>query len=217
MLTPGSYYDLHVTFGTTGSKLIQTFGTMDTIIELYSSSGTLLISSSQTDDEGYQANAFLRYYTKADSQYIIRVRFYNPNLSGSTKLSITPATGARISGANTIECYDDIKTVKNYSGYTWTTYSELNYTRVLTFTAPTSGEYTFEITSEFDTYLYVIDPRSSSSLIRYTDYDDDSGEGLNAKLTRTLDAGVPYLVIYSGYNIENENHTGTLVLKISKN
>lgn len=59
-LTPGSYYDLHVTFGTTGSKLIQTFGTMDTIIELYSSSGTLLVSSSQTDDEGYQANYPLR-------------------------------------------------------------------------------------------------------------------------------------------------------------
>lgn len=204
-------------YGTTGSKLIQTFGTKDTTIELYSASGTLLVSSDETDDEGFRLNAFVRYYTYADTQYIIRVRLWNENSFGTTKIAITPAMGARVSDADTIECYEDIRTFDERTALSWSSYSQLNYTRVITFIAPQTGSYIFEITSEFDTYLYVIDPRSTDSLVRYTDFDDDSGEGLNAKLTRTLEAGIPYLIIYSGYNIENENHTGDLILKITAN
>lgn len=216
-LTPGSYYDLYVTFGTTGSKLIQTFGTKDTTIELYSASGTLLVDSSETDDDGYSLNAFVRYYTYADTQYIIRVRMWDASNYGTTKIAITPAMGARVSDADTIECYEDIRTFDERTSLTWLSYSQLNYTRVITFEVVETGSYTFEITSEFDTYLYVIDPRSPNELIRYTDFDDDSGEGLNSKLTRTLESGIPYLIIYSGYNIENENHTGDITLTITGN
>lgn len=86
----------------------------------------------------------------------------------------------------------------------------------LTFTAPSSGEYTFEITSDFDTYLYVIDPTSSTTITINTNYNDDSGEGLNSKLTTSLKTDIPYLVIYSGYNLSNSSHTGNLTLKITK-
>lgn len=69
----------------------------------------------------------------------------------------------------------------------------------------------------FDTYLYVIDPRSTEFIVSGTDYNDDAGESLNAMLSRQLETNVPYFVIYSGYNLSNDNHTGDLTLDISRN
>ena len=85
------------------------------------------------------------------------------------------------------------------------------------YTPPSTGNYTLEITSEFDTYMYVIDPRSTTAIKSGTNYDDDSGEGLNPNMTVKLEKGIPYMIVYSGYNLSSSSATGTLVLKISKN
>ena len=77
---------------------------------------------------------------------------------------------------------------------------DANSTKVVRYTPPTSGSYTFETTGDYDTYLYVIDPRSHEKLVANEDYNDDGGEGTNALLTIDLDANVPYLVIISPYN-----------------
>ncbi len=215
-LTPNSYYDFYVTFGVTGQKLVQTFGTKDTVIELYSSSGELLVSASQTDDAGYSFNSFFSYYTYAETQYIIRVRFSNVSDCGTTKLVLLPATGSRGAGVSTISSYDDILSITGTTSFVWNSYSQLNLTRVITFTAPESGEYTFEIDSDFDTQVYVIDPRSSDVLVDSVDYDNDSGDDFNAKLTKTLTPDIPYLIIFSGYNICSEDNTGYLTLNIYK-
>ena len=55
--------------------------------------------------------------------------------------------------------------------------------------------------SQFDNYLYVLDPRSSDSIVYGLDHSDDDGVDLNASITRELDKGVPYLIIYSHYNL----------------
>ena len=62
--------------------------------------------------------------------------------------------------------------------------------------------------------MYVIDPRSADPLVQGTDYDDDNPYGHDPIITRELSAGIPYLVIYSGYDITSESHVGDLTLRI---
>lgn len=212
-LDKGGYCDYTVTFSKNGTKLIQTFGTKDTKIELYSSSGTLLASD---DDDGYSLNSLISYYCSTNVEYKIRVKFYSSSVYGETKLAITPAYGARKTDISSITKYEDIYAVEGYTGFTWNTYAQPNYTRVITFKAPSSGNYKFEIESEFDTYVYVIDPRSSSVIVYNVNYNDDSGEGMNPLLTTYLDANVPYLIIYSAYNPGSLAETTDLTLHITK-
>ena len=63
-----------------------------------------------------------------------------------------------------------------------------------------TGDYTISLESQFDNYLYVIDPGLHRILINGTDFDDDSGEGLNAKINRRLIAERTYLIIYSQFD-----------------
>ena len=73
-------------------------------------------------------------------------------------------------------------------------------TTVVRFTPPTSGSYTIQTAGDYDTYLYIIDPRSHEILIANSNYNDDSGENRNALLTIELDANIPYLIIISPFN-----------------
>lgn len=213
-LGAGECAEFTVTFPSSGSKLFQTFGTKDTKIELYSSSGNLLESD---DDDGYRLNALLRYYVTKDVEYTIRVYFYSSSNAGDTKLTITPAFGALNSDVDVLETYENIYSVTSYTGFTWLTFAQPNYTRVITFTPPSSGSYTFTIESEFDTYIYVIDPRSSELVKFNVNYNDDGGEGMNPLLTTALEANVPYLIIYSAYNPNSLTETQSLTVQISKN
>lgn len=219
-LAAGQYYEITVTFDTAGSKIIQTFGALDTVIELYSSNGTLLKGISDTDDNGYGRNAFLRYHTSANTTYKIRVRFYSSNTNGTTKLAIAPAYMVKNSAADSITTYDDIYNINTYTGFTLYDYGTQYYTHMVTYTPPSSGSYTISLESEFDNYLYVFDPRSSELMKPGIDYNDDSN-GHNASITRDLEAGVPYLIITCQYDpssaFENLDEGDDLILRISKN
>ena len=75
--------------------------------------------------------------------------------------------------------------------------------------------------SLFDSYLYVIDPRSSDP-IPYGDYDDDEVDtGGDASVTKYLEQGVSYLLIVSRFDNSRDFadlDTGDDVLvKIHKN
>ena len=159
----------------------------------------------------------LAYYCSANTEYVVRVKFWSSSVYGNTKLAITPAFGARKTDISSITQYEDIYAVEGYTGFTWNTYAQPNYTRVITFKAPSSGNYTFEIESEFDTYVYVIDPRSSSAIVYNVNYNDDSGEDMNPLLTTYLTADVPYLIIYSAFNPSSLSETTDLTLHITKN
>ena len=91
---------------------------------------------------------------------------------------------------------------------------------MVTYTPPSSGTYTISLESEFDNYLYVIDPRSSELIKLEIDYNDDFN-GSNASITRNLEAGIPYLIITCQYNpssaFENLDKGDDLILRISKN
>ena len=210
----GEYVDYKVTFGTDGTKLIQTFGNLDTKLELYSNDGTLLSSD---DDDGYGVNALIRYYVYANTEYTVRIKFYNSSVSGDTKLTITPAFRAINETSTNIDSYEDIYAVIGVTSYAWATFAQKNYTRVITFAPASSGNYTFTIESDYDTYMYVIDPRSNNILRKGINYDDDSGEGMNPLLNIILDANVPYLIIYSTYNPNSLTDNVNMTLTITKN
>lgn len=217
-LERGEYKDYTITFSNAGYKTIQTFGGIDVKLELYSASGTLLASD---DDDGYSLNSLLRFYASANTQYKIRVKYYSSTVSGITRLAITPAQGPLNTGLTTLEKYEDIFRIYDWENYTWYSYAQQNYTRFVTFVPPTSGNYTVELESVFDNYVYLIDPRSNALLVYDVDYNDDGGEGLNAKLSMYLNADNPYLIIYSAYNpsaaFDNYDEGDDLAVKISKN
>ena len=70
---------------------------------------------------------------------------------------------------------------------------------MLTFTPTRTGTYTITLTSEFDNYLYVIDPRSANTIAQNEDYNNDS-DGTNAKVTKTLISGMRYYIVFSEFN-----------------
>ena len=80
------------------------------------------------------------------------------------------------------------------------TYAYVNYARMITFTPSQSGYYDIETTGNINSFIYVIDPGSNVALVANQDYNNNSGTALNARLIKYLDAGVPYLIVYSAAN-----------------
>ncbi len=210
-LDKGGIYTYTVKFATSGYKLIQTLGSMDTKIEICSSTGTVLSSD---DDSGYGTNALKHFYFSSGTTYQIKVKFYSTSSTGTTKLAITPANGNFTTSA--LSNYEGIYSITGKTSYSSVITTTANTTKVMTFTPPSSGSYTFEIQSGNDMYIYVIDPRSSA-LLTGTSYNDDSGINLNPLLTKTLTAGVPYLIICTPFNPSSLTSTIGFALKINKN
>ena len=212
-LQPGQYIDYYVTFKRSGTRTVQTFGMKDTLLELYSADGTLLLGEMDTDDNGYESNAFFKYYFQANTVYKIRVMFYSSEDAGTVKMGIIPVTS--------FETYYDISNRKdNTTGVTgsFTRY----YARAFTFEYTETNTYTFTLTSEADAYLYIIDPRSTkptgdawlSLPTEDSIYNDDYEDGSDSRITKYFDANVPYLVIITTYDPSLETSVGTFNLDI---
>lgn len=182
-----TYQDYYVTFKTAGNKLFQTFGSGDAKLYLYDSEYNQL---AYNDDSGYSRNSLLSYTVKANTPYILRTQFYISSTAGTIKIGITAADTS----------YSSYENIQKSGTYSALSHLSLNTTKVLTYTPTTSGTYRFDLNSTYDNFLYVIDPRSSSAIVSNVDYNDDGGTGLNAQLTRTLDANITYFIICSKYN-----------------
>lgn len=143
----------------------------------------------------------------ANTEYVVRVKFYSSSTSGITKLSIIPTY--------TYATYKDIYSLTDYTmGLTWSFVQ--NNVKVMTYKYSVTQDLTMNVTSEVDTYLYIIDPRSTE-LIKAAStstvgddnlYNDDYGGTRNSKITKTFDANVPYLVIVSAYNPSSSTSVG---------
>lgn len=194
---PNSVATLNVTFDQAGYKVLQTFGTSDVYMSLYSSDGSTLLASN--DDDGYEMNAWIYQYFSASTVYVIKIRSYSQNKSAITKLTITPSHNFIDKSYTSLSSYNSIWHIANTNNYYLTAYGEQYYSEMLTFTPTSTGTYTIALTSEFDNYLYVIDPRTTSPIAQNEDYNDDS-DGTNAKITKTLISGVRYYIVFSEFN-----------------
>lgn len=189
------YKDYYVTFTKEGYKLFQTFGSNDTVMYLYDDEYNLL---KHNDDAGDGRNALFSYNVEASKVYILRVKFYSSTLNGEIKLGITPSVSA-----SSTATYEDIW---NYTGtnapYAFAT-SQYT-TTVMTFTPTESGTYRFDLTyvgeTQVDTYLYLIDPTSTSACL----YNDDGGGNLQSRITASLTADRTYFLIASPYHLTNQ-------------
>lgn len=203
--------DFYVTFTTSGSKMVQTVGTADTCLRIFDDETGELVK--YDNDSGYSTNAFIRVDLEANKRYRIRVIMYNSEHSGNTKLIISNTKYMIQSGATSIEQFENImeKTGTSFSQAT----SIIQYhVKAIVFKPTVNGTYTIKTTGEVDTYLYVIDPRSSL-LLSPSDQNDDS-DATNAAVTKQLESNVPYLILYSSFNPGNEHLTGNIYLKATK-
>ncbi|MBO5944083.1 MAG: hypothetical protein J6Q50_02150 [Clostridia bacterium] len=198
--------EFNITFSAEGSKVFQTFGNKDTYLYLYDSKGNLLASN---DDSGYEHNAFIKYYCYANTQYVLKVEFLFFSESGELKLAITPSFGALKSDSTNLNTYEDIFNTTS-SNYTFHTFSQSGYVRLFTYTPSQTGYYTVETEGDIDTYIYLIDPRSTYYVVNGEGYDDDSGEIFNASIYRELADNIPYLIIYSRYVLTGEDSNFSL-------
>jgi hypothetical protein len=186
-----------VKFTAAGNKVIQTFGSKDTKLYLYDEDMNLL---QQDDDDGYSQNSLVSYNFSADTTYIIRVKFYFKEAYGMIRLAIVPT-------------YHHDNYESAYGPYKLGTvsWSLLNdEVALFRYKFETTGEVTFNMSSSTnpDTYIYIIDPTSTSLVKKYTGdnsstanlYDDDSGDGLQAQLIKSVRGNKDYLVLISFYN-----------------
>lgn len=116
-LGKGDIKDFSITYENGGMKVFQTFGNKDTILELYDSQGSLLLSN---DDSGYKSNALISYEFTANITYILRVKFYSSKELGDIKIVGT--------AANTVNNYDNIYSLNTAPSGELYTFSSVNKT-----------------------------------------------------------------------------------------
>lgn len=215
VIAPGTKWRMNLNFPYSGYKAIQTFGTKDTKLHLYQADGTTLIKTN--DDAGYGYNAFICLNAAANTNYVLDIEFYDSEESGETKISITPFYGFLADGITSCDSYESFVNINTYHNFTWTSYMVGHSSNIITWSPPANGNYTISLESDFDNYLYVIDPTSSSLAIRNVDYNDDS-DGTNAALTNDYVTSKNYFVVYSQYNPSNTiSGSNTIVTRFAIN
>lgn len=207
----------YFTFGVSGTRIFQTFGPLDTFLMVYDERGEYL---NNDDESGYDHNAYLKFDVVAGKKYRIVVSLYNEEDSGNIRFSVTPALGAQRHDATEFETYDDIWELGNVTNYRFYVFLAKYYSLMVRCRPATTAFYQIETESEFDAYLYVIDPRSAS-LITFLDYNDDGVENNgDAKVTKYLEEGVSYLIILARFDNAAEftdyDKGDDIVLKVNK-
>lgn len=212
---PVKVYKIYFAHG--GRKLIQTFS--NSILALVSfkminaTTGEIITSNST----GFHTNAFMHQFFEPGNYYLQFANF------STVKFVITQTTNdyySAIGNTNKVQwqSYSTIKPLRmdlaRYHNFEMRHYQNI----VATFTPTTTRSYSFTLSSSFDSYLYVLDPRKTSSMTYGQEYDDDSAGNLNAKLVTTLNANITYLVIVAQYNpsdaFPNGNSMNTVTIDL---
>lgn len=185
----------NVTFKRDGWKVLQTFGLVDTVLYLYDENGSLI---KRDDDSGSGTNSYILLNASKNKKYKLVLKYLNDTKFGATRLVITNSFYDKDSNAESMDKYENIYSITN-ENFIWYSYVGEHHSHLLRIIPPMRGRFQIDAISEFDNYLYIIDPRSGFST-RNEDKNDDGGDGRNARITKDLNSGTNYLVIYSQYN-----------------
>lgn len=212
-LGQGEYYDFRIYFKYGGEYNIQTFGINDTYLSLYNENDLELASN---DDSGYNRNALINYTIQEDATYIVRLKFYNSSTSGVIKLVINRTSDNITSNDDII--YTNSRDFKFYNNVAMGgscfqfIYKPLE-----------NRKYLIETQGSFNSFIYLLDPRSTLSSQEYTAYSEDNSAclhnnngsgGRNAKIERRLAKDIPYIIIYSTNT--KTAASGSIALKINE-
>lgn len=202
-LGKGDSKDFSITYEVGGMKVFQTFGNKDTILELYDSQGSLLLSN---DDSGYKSNALISYDFLANTTYILRVKFYSTKELGDIKIVGT--------ATNTVNNYEKIYSLNTAPSGELYTFSSVNKTSLYVYTPTSRNTYTLKLDGQVDgnmtaMYLYLIDPRSTVTIVSelYADSTySPSQYSFNppATIVKELAKDIPYLIIVSKSNMSSQ-------------
>jgi len=193
-LDSNEYAEYIIQFANEGRKIIQTFGPSDKKIELFTTGGSPLNNPYQDDDKGYGLNGFSIHDCYSNEILKIKVHFYSSSESGFIKLVITNSSGVTDSTSG-IQRFTDITEIVHDNFYLGTWCNQYKST-MLRYRPSASGTVQITLSSVFDNYLYLIDPTSNSLNQQSIDFDDDSGNGANASITRFLSSSHDYLIVY---------------------
>ena len=219
-IAPGTQWTYNLTFSTSGTKLIQTFGTADVKMSLYDSDGTTLIEND--DDDGYGLNALIYRYFEKNKRYVLKISMFSSSGGGQTRLSISPIYGAQADGKTDMKCFENFVNINTYPTFTWGSYLATHYSKMVTWTVPEDGKYKISLSSAYDNYLYVVDPTSSDFNTYNVNCNDDTNgsNDRNASIQGTYSKGKTYAIYYCQYNPSNEIGASSveddITLKIEK-
>jgi hypothetical protein len=200
-LGKGEKASFNITFSQSGEKVFQTLGNKDTYMSLYSSNGDFITSN---DDGGYRLNSFVHRYLAAGT-YKVQIRLYSSESFGVSSLIVNQSFYNTSDSSSSLSSFDDIYLI-NSDNFSLLSYVTQYHSFLTAFKPLTSGSFTTETHSVFDSYLYLLDPRNPFEWEKGREYDDDSGDDLNSKITRDLSSDVTYLTIYSEFNPATAPH-----------
>ncbi|MBR6768622.1 MAG: hypothetical protein IKM34_03950 [Clostridia bacterium] len=197
----GEYIDYHVTFATGGNKLIQTFGLKNTYLEIYD--GTTNAKLAEDNNSGVGLNAFISHSFTANKPYRIRLMYTTQPVSGETKFVIIPSTA--------YSTYANIPAYTNSTSDISGTYTQYQ-SNLISCKFTTEQTLTVHLQSNVDSYLYIINPRSTNPITQANNnspdttkdaeglYNDDYNGIYSSQITKTMLANKDYLIIACKYS-----------------
>ena len=176
---------------TTGNYILQTEGSGDTIISIYDEDGNFLILD---DDSGVGRNASVKMRFVADRVYYAKVSSYQNALIPNYTLSLTEAgtsAGDAYESDNTISAAKGIIAGETQS-HSIHVAGDVDWVK---FRPIQSGTYQIQTSGDADMKLYLYS--ASGTLITS---DDDSGVGVNARISINFNANTDYYIKASAYS-----------------
>lgn len=176
---------------TTGNYILQTEGSGDTIISVYDEDGNFLVLD---DDSGVGRNASVKMRFEANKEYYAEVSSYQDALIPNYTLSLTEA------GTSAGDAYESDNTYSTAKGiiagetqaHSIHAAGDVDWVK---FRPIQSGTYQIQTSGDADMKLYLYS--ASGTLITS---DDDSGVGVNARISTNFNANTDYYIKASAYS-----------------
>ena len=213
-LAPGQSIAYTITSSRGGEVVFQTAGTEGTRLYLFNDSNALLAQSEYRSGyiaHGYYYNGFIRYSLQPNVPYKLRVVGSSSVTLSDTKLIVCRplAFTQNWDPYNTAVSLENIVSDNFYYGL-WCERYKLS---LFNYTPSTSGRHSIQLSSGFDSYLYVIDSYTGQMW-----QDDDSAGNLDAKVTiNNMVAGREYLVAFTQYDPTDTLSDGDVEVHMWKN
>jgi hypothetical protein len=183
-LFPGGEEWFSVRAPDTGFLFVETSGYMDTYLEAYDASRSLI---DEDDDGGEGNNARLEIFVEANAAYLFKLRFYDENKSGPYRIVATFEPSPPDTSRNTERSRAELILL----GASTPVYFRASESRWYRCNASGTGTlFTVYTRGTLDTLLALYDSQG-----RLLEEDDDSGEGSNARLSVPGGLGLIYIEV----------------------
>lgn len=231
-LSAGEDYWFNIRTAGNGIITVETFGNTDTYLDIYSNSYVFLYCD---DDSGDDKNSRIEFNASAGQSFFIRLRAFNRNASGSFRIQASfrdTYETAQVFDVTEpfIVPYIEDTYVPPAEPLPPDTHKNTNRSRavfhdpdeeisVIMYGGLNEGRwYSFEAAEDDTDFIIYTRGNINSFLYLYDSHgeqisrDDNSGEGYNALISKTLDAGIYYIEV-----MEFFNRAGRCTLYIEKN